>query len=187
MIRWPGVWWLTGLFLIGCLGWVGCRPTASDPSPLSNERSPYLLEAEPSDSIGVEAAFASLTSEEEVSRLTLVGRVPKESSLGMSPWGEDEATFVVVDTESEGHDRPGHDPDNCPFCKRRKAEGKTLVNSLALIQIVDADGRVLPHDPQSLLGLKENQVVVASGTARRDPLGNLILTAPGVFVRADRE
>jgi hypothetical protein len=188
MSRSSDIEWIWGLSLIGFVALAGCGTASSSSTPLvlNDEGRQYLLDVEPDDSMGVEAAFASLSNQGDSADLTLVGRIPKQASLGLSPWGENDATFVVVDVEGSdegGHDRPGHDPDNCPFCKRRKAEGNSPVNSLALIQIIDPKGEVVSSDARSLLGLKENQVVVASGRAHRDPLGNIILAARAVYVR----
>jgi hypothetical protein len=173
------------------LGWgllVGCGPVAPSATQQTNdEGARYLLQEEPDDPVGVAAAFAQLASEGDSSELTLVGRIPRQVSPGVAPWGENNATFVVVEataSEDADHARPGHDADNCPFCKRRVAEGKGPVNSLAMIQVVDDQGEVLSGDVRSLLGLKENQIVVARGLAVRDPLGNIILSARGVFVRS---
>jgi hypothetical protein len=180
---WGG--WVCGVVVIAAV--VGCGPGAgSGGSPVADASSPYLLEEEPANPIGIDAAFAALTEEGEQAELTLVGRIPKQVSQGIPPWGEKEATFVVVEATKEGdsaHSGPGHDPDNCPFCKRRREEGKAPVNSLALIQIVDDQGKVVPTDARSLLGLKENQVVVARGEVLRDSLGNITLAAKSIYVR----
>lgn len=165
----------------------GCGPVGGSSGPTTSDSpNPYLLAEEPTTPIGVDEVFTMLTEAGERSEVTLVGRIPKQLSQGLSPWGENESTFVVVEStkdDESAHAGPGHDPDNCPFCKRRREEGKSTVNSLALIQIVDDEGKVLPNDPRSLLGIKENQVVVARGVAVRDSLGNITLAATGLFIR----
>jgi hypothetical protein len=184
----PGVVSACSLVLIAAI--VGCGPGAgpSGSASSSNAPNPYLLAEEPTEPVGVDEVFSLLPEAGERTELTLVGRIPKQLSQGLSPWGENEATFVVIEATTEGetaHAGPGHDPDNCPFCKRRREEGKSTVNSLALIQIVDDDGKVLPSDVRSLLGLQESQIVVARGEAVRDSLGNITLATKGLFIRPE--
>jgi hypothetical protein len=51
------------------------------------------------------------------------------------------------------------------------------------VKVVDPSGNPVPTSSKELLGVKELDTVVVSGTARRDDRGNLILAATKIFVR----
>ena len=56
-------------------------------------------------------------------------------------------------------------------------------NCTTLVKVVDEQGKVVPVDSRELLGLKESDMVVVKGTAKKDNAGNLVVLAKGVFVR----
>ena len=53
----------------------------------------------------------------------------------------------------------------------------------ALVQVVNPEGVVVDIDARELLSVKLNQLVVVRGLAEIDSLGNLIVSADGVYVR----
>ena len=101
---------------------------------------------------------------------------------GNETWDPDKAAFLVrdldvkVETHDEGH---GDEGDDCPFCRAAK---KKVLESLALVQVVDQEGDVIPTDARQLLGLQEEQVIVAEGEAEVED-GTLVFSASRVFVR----
>lgn len=138
--------------------------------------------------------------------VTVIGHIGGVSD----PWDRGRAAFMISDTtagHSHSHDHDhdhdhdhahGHDHDhdhdhahdhahdhshedghNCPFCERAKPGTK----SLAIVQFVDEKGEVLPIDARELFNLKEKQTVVVQGLAMIDALGNLVISATGIFVQ----
>ena len=101
---------------------------------------------------------------------------------GTEPFGRNEATFSMLEIPTDDHaKKPGHKPDDCPFCKKRAAN-----SPIAAVSFVGTDGKVIPVDAQKLLGLAEGQDIVVRGTAFFDPaLGIPVIqiTGDGLFVR----
>jgi hypothetical protein len=97
-------------------------------------------------------------------------------------WDPYQAVFLVRDLSLEqnnSHAHSGHD-DNCKFCQEEK---KRAIEAMAQVQIVDENGAVVPSDARQLLGLRENQVIVARGTATLDAQGTLVVSARQIFIR----
>jgi hypothetical protein len=171
-LAWSG--WALFLLLAGC-------QQAEDPQVLQ-QRTRYLLNEEPKGALGVTEAHARLATQPDGGEqpLVLVGRIGAGDD---QTWEPGKAAFVVVDPAAEipSHDHgDGHSHDNCPFCQ---AEQKARANSIALIKILDASGNVVPVDARKLFSLVEGQLVVVSGTASIDALGNLVVAAQGVYPR----
>ena len=99
----------------------------------------------------------------------------------METWDESRAAFVVRDMslKMESHDHGG-DRDNCKFCQADKAKE---IEAMAQVQIVDDRGNVVSTDARTLLGLKENHIVVAQGKGDVDDVGNFVFSATKVYVR----
>jgi len=153
----------------------GCiQPKVEDPAILA-QRSKLVLDAEPQGAVSITDARKSLKDEREI---VLIGKVGAGDS---TPFEQGKTAFLISDggTQAEGHDHnaPGHDAENCPFCKRRKKL------SMAMVQFVDGEGHVLPIDARELLGVKENQVVVVKGLAKLNDLDVMVVTADGIHLR----
>ena len=82
------------------------------------------------------------------------------------------AAFAVVDPSIELCDGAV-----CSCCKDK------VCDASALVKVVDEDGHVLKTDARELLNVKQNELVVVSGKAKRDDAGNLTILASGVYVR----
>ena len=170
------------ILLGGLFAWTGCQrgTTVEDPQILS-ERAKYLLSAEPPGAVGVSDARAALGENEEI---VVVGRI---SAGDHEPWQKGHAAFLIsdagglliLDDEEAHHHEPGHDPATCPFCNR----GKSLTDSLAIVQFLNDSGEVLPIDSRHLLGVEKNQLVVVRGRGKLDELGNLFVAANGIYLR----
>lgn len=174
------------MFLLLLCFCVGCQQPV-DPA-VTAQREKYLLSEEPSGAVGVlearELVAEQVPAEEEGSPPTkpvvLLGRI---GSNPESTWDPGVAKFVIRDpaAEMEEHDHgPGHDPDNCPFCKAKKEKSPDMT---ALVQVVDAEGQVVGIDARKLFSVDLNQLVVVRGQAQIDSLGNLIVSADGVYIR----
>ena len=155
---------------------VGCTGSADAPSAAGVA---YVLPEEPAQSTGVIALKSSITSGSAGSgEVALIGRV---GGGQVETWDESRAAFVVRDMslKMESHDHGG-DHDNCKFCQADKAKE---IEAMAQVQIVDDRGNVVSTDARTLLGLKENHIVVAQGKGEVDDVGNFVFSATKVYVR----
>lgn len=140
-------------------------------------RSRLVLATEPAGAVTLAAAKQKLTTTPQP--IVLAGRI---GGKGMEAFIKDKASFSVLEIPTDDHaKKPGHKPDDCPFCKKR------LANSpIAAVQFVGADGKELPIDARTLFGIKDGDDVVIRGTAIFDPkLGIPVIqiTADGIHVR----
>lgn len=164
------------LMVLALVTFAGCQE-AVDPAVMK-QRDKYLLSEEPTGAIAVSEAREQITDQEQP--IVLIGRVGAGEH---STWEPGKAAFVVRDPAASlgSHaDTPGHDPDNCPFCKGEKGRKPDMT---ALIRVVDEAGAVVEIDARKLLPIEEEQLVVVEGTAQFDELGNLVVAAKGVYVR----
>ncbi len=167
---------LSPLFLaLLCLA--ACQQ-AVDPAVMQ-EREKYLLNEEPTGAIAVAEAREQITDQQQP--IVLIGRVGAGAN---STWEPGKAAFVVRDPaatlDAQHADTPGHDPATCPFCKGEKASQPDMT---ALVRVVDESGAVVEIDARKLLPIEEEQLIVVEGTAQLDDLGNLVVSAKGVYVR----
>lgn len=164
------------LFLLIVLLFTGCQEPV-DPQILA-EREKYLLQEEPEGALGVLEVREKLAETDQP--IVLMGFVGAGAE---STWEPGKAKFVIRDPSAaiEKHSHgPGHDPDNCPFCKAKKEK---MPDMTALIQVVDPDGNVVELDARKLLALQEEQLVVIRGVAEVNSLGHLVVSADGVYIR----
>ncbi len=166
----------TALLLV-CTGLVwGCAKAPAGPDPrFAAERAKYLLPSEPSGALPVLDAREELACD---GRVTLVGQV----GGAPQPLSESQASFVVADPTlltDDGHEH--HEcGDDCPFCKRKQ---ENEAHGLALVEIVDEQGSVVPIGAAALLGLEPETTIVVHGQAEIDSLGNLVVKARGLYIR----
>jgi hypothetical protein len=140
-------------------------------------RGQLVLPAEPAGAITPTAAKEKLTKDPQP--IVIVGRV---GARGMEPFLENKASFVLVEIPADDHaKKPGHDNDNCPFCKKRQAN-----SPMTAVQFVGGDGKVIPVDARKLFGIQKGSEVVVRGQGVFDPklaIPVIQLTAEGMFVR----
>jgi hypothetical protein len=140
-------------------------------------RGRLQLAEEPAGALTLAAAKQKLTTTPQP--IVVAGRI---GGKGMDAFIKDKASFSMLEIPADDHaKKPGHKPDDCPFCKKRQAN-----SPIAAVQFVGADGKELPIDARTLFGLEEGQDVVIRGTAIFDPkLGIPViqLTADGIHVR----
>lgn len=151
-----------------------CVALEIDPATV---RGQMVLPAEPADAVTPTAAKEKLTKEPRP--IVIAGRV---GARGMEPFLENKASFVLVEIPADDHaKKPGHDNDNCPFCKKRQAN-----SPMTAVQFVDANGMVIPVDARKLFGIQKGSDVVVRGRGVFDPklaIPVIQLTADGIFVR----
>lgn len=163
----------------------GCTQAKLDPKVAAELRAKYLLKEEPADAAGVIELSEAIKQPQDVVLIAQIGGVE-------NPWTKGQASFIVTDpslaaleeekaTDKEGHKHggPGHDPATCPFCSKKHDPTK----GLALVQVVDDAGKVLPVDARQAFDLALQQLVVVQGRAEQDAAGNLVVSAKGLFVR----
>jgi hypothetical protein len=164
------------LFLVAVLSIAGCSGTTDGPS---TEGKAFLLSAEPENAEGINSLKSGLITGlnpggEEV---VLIGRVGGGEN---ETWDSDQAVFLIRDLDLviEKHDH-GDNHDNCKFCQAAKAKE---LESMALVRVVDETGKAVAMDARQLLGLEEEQIIVAEGEASIED-GTFVFNAKKVFIR----
>ncbi|MEK6250009.1 MAG: hypothetical protein N2C12_17630, partial [Planctomycetales bacterium] len=132
------------------------------------------LAEEPDGAMGVIAARESV---EDGAPLVLVGRIGGCAK----PWIEGRAAFTLLDASmsvvAEGEESADGEICEGDCCATERLGCTTLV------KVVDQQGKVLPVDSRDLFGLKESDMVVVQGTAKKDESGNFVMLAKGIFIR----
>ena len=164
--------------LLACLALLWAAPSLAleiDPAAV---RGQLVLPQEPAGALSLTAAKQQLTSEPKP--IVVAGRI---GAKGIEPFLENKASFVLVEIPADDHaKKPGHDADNCPFCKKRSANAPMVA-----VQFVGTDGKPLPVDSRKLFGIQKGQEVVVSGSAVFYPklaIPVIQLTADAIHVRA---
>lgn len=157
------------LFQSGC----GHAPGSSSATAVV-DGSRFLLNEEPDGAVPV---ITARETAEDGSPLVLMGRVGGAAN----PWIEGRAAFMLIDPSvmvvAAGTDSTAGEVcmDDC--CATDRAACTTLV------KIVDDNGELVPVDARKLIGLKESDLVIVQGTAKKDNSGNFSMHATKVFVR----
>ena len=134
----------------------------------------YLAKAEPADAKGVGEARKAVEDGDEV---TLVGRI----GGGVEPFVNGLAAFTIVDPAVPYCAADEGCPTPWDYC----CQTDQLPANTATVKLVGNDGKAVAEDARQLLGVKELNVVVVRGKAKRDDAGNLTVLAEEVFVRPD--
>lgn len=158
------------LSIIGC-GQSPVTPTVS----LTDLKAKFILAEEPIGVLPVMAAVDELAEREE--EIVVLGRIGGIKQ----PCDAKEAVFVMTDPSVDAViDSAEHTcGEDCHFCKKPKRDLPTL----AIVKLVDADGKPYPYTPGQLADLAPDQMVVVRGKAKVDSLGNLTVAANGVYIR----
>jgi hypothetical protein len=158
---------LSLLVLPGCAESGGS--TAAPP-----ERKRFIAAAEPAGATSIARAKAAVAKHS--GEVVLVGQILDSQ---FNPFHEGKASFVLSELPDDGHAHKGHDPKDCPFCKRRAAKAPK-----AIVQCNDKSGKLLPIDAQKLLGVSPDQVIVVRGEGKIDPVLDLfVVQADRIFIR----
>ena len=159
-------------WFVVCCGLSLGGPAVRAEMDVADIRGSAVLAEEPAGALSITDAKAKLTATPQP--VVVAGRI---GGRGTSPFGKNEATFSMLEIPTDDHAaKPGHKPDDCPFCKKRAAN-----SPIAAVSFAGSDGKVIPLDAQKLFGLAEGQDVVVKGTAFFDPK----LGIPVIQVNAD--
>ncbi len=109
---------------------------------------------------------------------------PWETTQRDFPFDTTQAVFfladpqAVIENEASGHSHaPG---EECAFCAAHAADNS---DKLAMVQLVDQNGKVLAVDVRKLFDIKEKDTVVVSGSARITEGGMMVIQATGMYIR----
>jgi len=167
--------WLVGL-LAGLLVGFGAALALAEVN-VATVRTALVLAEEPAAAVSLDAARKKLGTTPQP--IVVVGRI---GAKGMEPFLEGKASFSLVEIPADDHaGKPGHNADDCPFCKKRQANA-----TMAAVQFLGPDGQVIPVDARQLFDLEKGQDVVVRGTGIFDQkLGIPVIqvTADGVYAR----
>jgi len=143
-------------------------------------RQQLVLPAEPAGATTPTLAKQKLNATPQP--IVVAGRI---GARGMEPFLDGKASFVLVEIPADDHaKKPGHDADNCPFCKKKNANAPMVA-----VQFLGTDGKAIPIDSRKLFGLDKGADVVVRGTALFDPklaIQVIQFTADGIYVRPAR-
>ena len=139
---------------------------------VSSAGKQFVLAEEPADAADVIHCRKEAINGREI---VCVGRIGGRKN----PWVKGACAFSLVDRSlvpcNEKHG------DNCPtpwdYCC-----SPNLAQSMVLVMFVDSNGKMVRKDARELLGVKELDMVVIRGKARRDKSGNLTIVASRIFV-----
>lgn len=143
-------------------------------TPISVDGSKYVLAEEPDGAMGVIETRKTAANGDPV---IVVGRI----GGAKDPWIEGRAAFMLLDASmvvvAEGTESNEGEicMDEC--CAIERAGSTTLV------KIIDDDGKILGVDARQLLGVQADDMVVVSGKASKDDMGNFVVLASGVHIR----
>ncbi len=139
-------------------------------------RKSLVLADEPAGAITPTAAKAKLTKSPQ--KMVIAGRI---AGKGIDPFVKGKASFAMLQLPDDHAKKPGHNADDCPFCKKRLAKAPMVA-----VQFVGTDGQELPIDARELLGVKQEAEVVVVGTASFNPklaLPIIQLKGEGIYIR----
>ena len=168
------------LLALGLIVSLGCgggenRPQAGGglkPVAPSAEGIRFVLAAEPA---GVKDVVAARKETKDGDDVVLVGRIGGEKkAMGKN------AIFTIVDLSLSYCPEEENCPTPWDYCCTPKED---LRGARATVKFEAEPGKTHPQDAKQLLGVKELDVVVVKGKAKRDEAGNLVVLGDGLFVR----
>lgn len=162
---------ILGVLLLSCAS-LGCSDSSADISKTVSTAHPeFQLSQEPSDPLEVLDAKERAQDGEPI---VVVGRL----GGGVEAWIEGRAAFLLADTRIlPACEVDEQCEDGCKSCSEE------MMAACTMVKFLDGDGKVLPVDARTLLGLKDQEIVVVQGTAKRDQAGNVSIAGNGIFIR----
>jgi hypothetical protein len=160
--------------LLGCGSASDSELESSTITPVSVDGSKYVLADEPDGAIGVIEARKTAANGDPI---VVVGRI----GGAKDPWIEGRAAFMLLDASmmivADGTE--SNDGEICmdECCATERAGSTTLV------KIIDDGGKVLGVDARQLFGVNADDMVVVSGKASKDEMGNFVVLASGIHIR----
>ncbi|MBA3480655.1 MAG: hypothetical protein H0T51_02465 [Pirellulales bacterium] len=170
MIKWNFSFAIAGLFAASI---AGCSSeNAPSPAVQTTPDATYVISSEPQGAVAVGNARKEVKDQDEV---VLVGRIGGSET----PFVDGIAAFTIVDS-AVPHCSP---EEGCPTPWDYCCEQNAVKENIAMVKIVDAQGKAVSKDARALLGVKELNLVVVRGKAQRDADGNLSLLADQIYVK----
>ena len=169
----------TALTLLGLTAYLACllMPQAGAAADdLAATRARLVLPTEPAGAVNPTEAKVGLSTTPQP--LAIAGRI---AAKGMDPFVKGKASFAMMQLPDDHAKKPGHNSDDCPFCKKRLAKAP-----LVAVQFVNSDGKDIAIDARDLFGVANGQDVVVKGTATFNPklaLPIIQLKGEGIFIR----
>ena len=154
-----------------------CLIAAAASVDVKQVRANLVLQKEPAGAITPTAAKAAVAKAPK--RIVIAGRIA--GSKGMDPFVKGKASFAMLQLPDAHASQPGHNADDCPFCKKRLAQAPMVA-----VQFVGTDNKELPIDARDLFGVKDGEVVVIRGVASFNAklaLPIIQLQADGIYIR----
>jgi len=166
----------TAFLVLPVLGCGENIPSVPD-AVVSGHRDRLLLTAEPEDLVTVLDIRESLKEPREVALVGTIGGMK-------NPWTNGKAQFVLADPTAPPPGEAEHECTNpgCKFCAAKKKKDDPIY-AVAVVEFVDAAGKILPIDARRLFDLKADQTVVVRGQARVNEVGCMVVQADGIYVR----
>jgi len=175
VVRWPALLpaVLAAALTAGCGGGDGPAKSNEGKRGPTDEGAKYLLAKEPAGAKPVVEVRDGAKDGEEV---VVIGHIGGDEK----PWVEGRAAFWIVDPSVKACPPEENCPTPWDCCCEPKEE---LAKKIVTIKVVDSQGKTVEVDAREFLGLKESQMIVVHGKAKRDEKGNLTVLADGLFVR----
>ncbi len=163
-----------GLFcVIGCGRKDGQSSSDETAASVSNvDATAFLTKAQPEGAINIIEARNEAQDEADV---VVTGRI----GGSVDPWVEGLAAFSVVDLSLTACNDTQEEHCKTPWDYCCEAE---LPQARVLVKFVDKSNTIVKTDARQLFGLKELQVVVVRGKAKRDESDNLTILANSLFI-----
>ena len=170
MSKWKLSFVVAALFAVGLTG-CNSENTTSTVAQSAHD-STYVVSSEPQGAVAVGDARDSVEDEQEV---VLIGRIGGSAE----PFVDGIAAFTIVDPKVPHCSAEEGCPTPWDYC----CEQDQVKDNIAMVKIVDAQGKPVSQDARLLLGVKELSTIVVRGKAQRDADGNLALSASQVYVK----
>jgi hypothetical protein len=154
---------------------IGCSGSSTvDDARVAAHRARLLLQSEPPGVRTVLDLSEEPPGEEPVA---VVGRIGGLEN----PFTKGRASFIIVDPAVLSPDDHICDSPDCPHCAKLKQHKQ--LEAMALVEFADEQGQTLPIDARRLFGVQAGQTVVVRGRTSRNDIGNLVISADGMFIR----
>jgi hypothetical protein len=156
-------------------GIVGCG--SSESTQFGAVRKVVLLTEKPAELHTFAEAKEHVADKPSV---TIRGKI---AAGDFDPFEANKSIFTITEISDESHEgEPGHDADNCPFCKRRAKDAP-----MALVRVSDEQGNLFPFSAANILGLRKDQVVIVQGKAEyKSDLDLFTIDAKKIFIQESK-
>jgi hypothetical protein len=182
---WPAAW---GILLMS-----GLAALAASSAELASHRSRLRLAEAPRESqdvLAVQQQFAAVKDQPNAPKtrdVVLVGQIGGMPNVWPDthpdfPWYAGQASFFLVDSKIAAQfasHAKAHGGDDCAFCRQLAAKN---AHAVAVVNLVDPQGKILAIDARELLGLTARQTVIIRGKARLLAGTLLVVDADGIYL-----